>query len=401
VFSGIAVLGGASFAYFGLRGHSELSDLRASCLGHCAQDDVDRAWSKLVVADVSLGVGVVAAGVAAWLFLMPRASTSHRPRAAPPRASARGSEVRRATLVLALATAPIACTLIDSRDGLVGPPLASADAGGAEGGPDAGDGGAGDARMPVPDVLYDNQKGPSGIAVVGDFVYWVAGQPSRGLLRAPRAGGGAAAIVHLDDVAEPIGDAFDLTADATYVYWGDRGNGLLWRKALAGGAPKEQCFPGAISAAYLTLGPGGLFVTDFREDDAGVGLGTVVSGPCPGSATVVYAGQPRASGIAAVGGTLYWGRAMPDAVQTGPAAGGGGGNPVVTPGGAVTGVAGDAKGLFWIEDSQRVVRFDFASRVPMTVYAAAAPFGESDVAVDDAAVYWTEHDNGVLRRLAR
>jgi hypothetical protein len=62
----------ASFATFGAVGKSDIDDLRATCAGHCKQSDVDSAWSKLIVADVSLGVGVVAAGLATWLFLAPR-----------------------------------------------------------------------------------------------------------------------------------------------------------------------------------------------------------------------------------------------------------------------------------------------------------------------------------------
>jgi hypothetical protein len=74
VFTGLAVVAGTSFAYFGATGKSELDSLRATCAGHCAQSDVSSAWNKLIVADVSLGVGIVSVGLATWLFLMPRHS---------------------------------------------------------------------------------------------------------------------------------------------------------------------------------------------------------------------------------------------------------------------------------------------------------------------------------------
>ncbi len=74
VFAGVAVVAGASFGYFGATGKSQLDSLRASCAGHCAQSDVSSAWDTLIVADISLAVGVVSVGVAAWLFLTPRRS---------------------------------------------------------------------------------------------------------------------------------------------------------------------------------------------------------------------------------------------------------------------------------------------------------------------------------------
>jgi hypothetical protein len=84
VFTGLTVVAGASFAYFGVTGKSQLDGLRASCAGHCGSSDVYSAWDKLIVADVSLGVGVVSAAAAAWFFLSPHhaESTSKSPAAA-------------------------------------------------------------------------------------------------------------------------------------------------------------------------------------------------------------------------------------------------------------------------------------------------------------------------------
>lgn len=70
---GVAALG--SFAYFGLTGMGEVDDLQ-KCKPNCAKGDVDGARTKLLVADVSLGVGVVALGVATFLyFTRPAMST--------------------------------------------------------------------------------------------------------------------------------------------------------------------------------------------------------------------------------------------------------------------------------------------------------------------------------------
>lgn len=66
----IGVLGLASFTYFGLTGRSEASDLRDGCgkTSSCSRSDVDAASAKYLVADVSLGVGLLALGAAAILW---------------------------------------------------------------------------------------------------------------------------------------------------------------------------------------------------------------------------------------------------------------------------------------------------------------------------------------------
>lgn len=63
---GVAALG--SFAYFGLSGMGDVDELQ-KCKPNCAKEDVDSARTKLNIADVSLGVGAVALGVATVLFL--------------------------------------------------------------------------------------------------------------------------------------------------------------------------------------------------------------------------------------------------------------------------------------------------------------------------------------------
>jgi hypothetical protein len=63
-----------SFVYFGLTGTHDANGLRDACYPHCAASDVSNANRELLVADVSLGIAVVAAGVATYLLL-----TSHEP----------------------------------------------------------------------------------------------------------------------------------------------------------------------------------------------------------------------------------------------------------------------------------------------------------------------------------
>ena len=68
ILAGVAVAGATSFGYFGLRGRAEVDEMRAECAGHCPSSQVDAARQKLLVADVSLGVGLVSAGIATYLF---------------------------------------------------------------------------------------------------------------------------------------------------------------------------------------------------------------------------------------------------------------------------------------------------------------------------------------------
>lgn len=72
----IGVAGLASFAGFGLAGKGEVDDMDATCRPNCDASRVDAARTKLIVADVSLGVGVVALGVATYFFFA-------RPKAQP------------------------------------------------------------------------------------------------------------------------------------------------------------------------------------------------------------------------------------------------------------------------------------------------------------------------------
>jgi len=78
ILGGVGVVGLGSFAYFGLTGSSQRSDLLGRCKGgacNLPQDQIDSRRSsvktKFLVADISLGVGIVSLGVATYLFLKP------------------------------------------------------------------------------------------------------------------------------------------------------------------------------------------------------------------------------------------------------------------------------------------------------------------------------------------
>jgi hypothetical protein len=78
---GVGVLGLGAGSYFFFDGRSDVSALRDSCAPSCAESDVDDARRKIRTADVFLGVGVVALGVATVIALThdsPKETVSRR-----------------------------------------------------------------------------------------------------------------------------------------------------------------------------------------------------------------------------------------------------------------------------------------------------------------------------------
>lgn len=81
VLGGVGVLGIGAFVTLGVLGKSQRDELRDTCAPSCSEDDVSSVRTKLILADVSLGVGVVSLGVATYLFLS--SGPSKPPPAAP------------------------------------------------------------------------------------------------------------------------------------------------------------------------------------------------------------------------------------------------------------------------------------------------------------------------------
>jgi hypothetical protein len=70
VVGGIGIVALGSFVIFGLGGKSDVDDLKDSnCKPQCDESKVDKARTKLIIADISLGVGIVALGVATYMIL--------------------------------------------------------------------------------------------------------------------------------------------------------------------------------------------------------------------------------------------------------------------------------------------------------------------------------------------
>ena len=72
IFGGIGVAGLATFAGFAVSARSSFDNLQRTCSPYCAASDVDSIRRQALIADVSLGVGVVALGIAAYTFLAHR-----------------------------------------------------------------------------------------------------------------------------------------------------------------------------------------------------------------------------------------------------------------------------------------------------------------------------------------
>ncbi|WP_437738299.1 hypothetical protein [Sorangium sp. So ce1335] len=80
VAGGAGVAGLAVFAVAGALSLDAEADLRATCAPRCAADDVRAIRVQHAAADIGLGVGVVALGAAAWLYLTrPAAARSPEP----------------------------------------------------------------------------------------------------------------------------------------------------------------------------------------------------------------------------------------------------------------------------------------------------------------------------------
>jgi hypothetical protein len=77
VFGAVALAGVAGFAGFGLSGLEEYNSLESSCRPACDSSKVDAVRTKLVLADISLGVAIGSAVAATILYLGRPTTPSH------------------------------------------------------------------------------------------------------------------------------------------------------------------------------------------------------------------------------------------------------------------------------------------------------------------------------------
>jgi hypothetical protein len=72
VFGALGVIGGGGFAALALSGQSDVSNLRSTCAPNCSSSQVDGARTQIILANVSLGVGIASLGIATTWFLLSR-----------------------------------------------------------------------------------------------------------------------------------------------------------------------------------------------------------------------------------------------------------------------------------------------------------------------------------------
>jgi hypothetical protein len=68
---GVGVAGAAIFGVLAASGQHDVNEMHNTCAPSCEQSRVDSAKTKILVANVSLGVGLVAAGVGTFMLLQP------------------------------------------------------------------------------------------------------------------------------------------------------------------------------------------------------------------------------------------------------------------------------------------------------------------------------------------
>jgi hypothetical protein len=261
---------------------------------------------------------------------------------------------------------------------------------GASGGSSGNGGGAGSGG---PIDIAKGQSSPLGLTVDATDVYWVAtGLP--GIFRASTSGGSPARVDTVDDALD---DPFDVAIDGTELFWSEYQPNVIRHRALTGGTASDLA-TGAGFVAFLAVSAGQIFATDYQTALPTIGS-IIVADEASSGANVLYDTEPYASGIAAVGTTLSWGRAAGEIIL-GKAAGGTE-MTALTMQGTVGGVAMDAAEIYFLQDNQRIIRVDRTTLDTSTFYEAASAFGGGDVALDATYVYWTEQANGVVRKLAR
>jgi hypothetical protein len=81
IVGGVGVLALGAWAYFGLSGKARESELARTCAPSCAQHEIDNLHRTYLAADISLGAGIVALGVATWLALTGGPGNAPRPSA--------------------------------------------------------------------------------------------------------------------------------------------------------------------------------------------------------------------------------------------------------------------------------------------------------------------------------
>lgn len=74
--AGVGVLGVAGFTVFALLGSSQQGELGRTCSPFCRSSQVDSVKTRYLLADVSLGVGLISLGIATYIFVKNRGANA-------------------------------------------------------------------------------------------------------------------------------------------------------------------------------------------------------------------------------------------------------------------------------------------------------------------------------------
>lgn len=188
-----------------------------------------------------------------------------------------------------------------------------------------------------------------------------------------------------------------MALDATYLYWSNSQHNMVVRRTFDAGT-SSQYFSGGGQVSYIVLDGTTVWATDYV---AGADAGNIVMGPFGTSSGNIYPRETQAAGVGVYCGSVYWGRALPSSVSSGPESG----NALITrvaTTARVTGLAVDASGTtFFLAGNQQVFRLSLGASTPQMLYEESASFGDSDLALDDGAIYWSEHDLGRIMRMPK
>lgn len=242
-------------------------------------------------------------------------------------------------------------------------------------------------------VLTQGRGRPLGIAVAGDFVYWVE-TDTASLWRADRQTGEASRI---DQPADAVEDPFDIAVDGPTLYWTERRPARIGSRPLAGGPRVDLAATGATALAFLAVAKGTAFASDFVASKPTTGhvyTATKVSGG-------LWVDQPSVvAGVGVQFDLVTWTQAPTGALLQSPTASASAvyvGYPV----GATSGLGFDGRHAFVVEDERKLVRVDTTDGARVEVFDFAANIGDGDVAVDAQYVYVTEPARGIIERVKR
>jgi hypothetical protein len=227
----------------------------------------------------------------------------------------------------------------------------------------------------APTLLADYQDAIGAVTVDATTVYWTT---SDSVLACDISGCNDMPMTLATDLANPWG----IAVDETRVYWANYDDGTVAWLPLAGG--EGATIQGGTSPQYVAVNSGTMYFTDVGDGTRG----DIAMWAGTSAQPVVVANGPSPSGIAADAARVYWTAgtgASPGATVSAYSFGSLGSVPDVlaTQSGTPQRIAVDATGVYWANSDVYVLRPGSQTPIALTSGQVA-----TDIAVDDAYVYW-------------